>query len=396
MDPVAMDFGPLRDDRERSQVEDILVQSFAMTPESSRAWLRKAEATGAWVEVLREKGAVTATASLIPMGQWWWGRRVPVGGVAGVGVAPAHRGQGTAGRLMLACLQEMRARGCVLSALYPATQPLYRRAGFEQAGVCLEHRVRLSGIDLAERSLSLRPVEEADLPMLADVYLRHARSQPGWLDRGPYIWNRIQHPKGGTANGFLVEGASGVEGYLFLTRREVSLDHKQELNLSDLVALTPAAGRRLLSFLGDHRSLGVEVVWLGGPSHPLLFLLREQSHQMALRCYWMLRVLDVAGALQARGYPPGLSAALHLEVEDDLFPENQGRFVLEVEGGEAEVRRGGEGDLKLHARALAPLFSGFLSPTALHLAGALSADEATLRTAESIFSGPAPAMPDMF
>lgn len=117
---------------------------------------------------------------------------------------------------------------------------------------------------------------------------------------------------------------------------------------------------------------------------------------MKLLYHWMLRVLDVPAALQARGYPAGFSGALHLDVDDDLFPENRGRFVLEVENGEAEVRPGGDGDVKLHVRALAPLYSGFLLPSALQLAGVLQADEDSLRTATTLFSGPPPAMPDMF
>jgi predicted acetyltransferase len=298
---------------------------------------------------------------------------------------------------MRQALQELRAEGHVLAGLYPSTQPLYRRVGFEQAGACFEYRLKLSGIDFQERTLALRPVEEADMPALQEVYLRHARQQMGWLDRGPYIWNRVRQPRGERAYGYLVEGASGVEGHLFLSRRNLSaVGHKQELILTDFVALTPAAGRRLLSFLGDHRSLAAEAIWRGGPVNPRLVLLREQSYQVKLNDYWMLRLLDVPAALQARGYPPGLSGALHLEVVDDLFPENQGRFVLEVEAGEAQVRSGGEGDMKLHVRALASLYSGFLPPSALQLAGVLEADDTTLRTAEALFSGAPPAMPDMF
>jgi predicted acetyltransferase len=268
--------------------------------------------------------------------------------------------------------------------------------GFEQAGSRFEIRVQLSGLDFQERTLSLRPVEESDLPALHDVYRRFAQRQQGWLDRSPHLWNRVTHPKGETAYGYLVEGSAGVEGYLYLTRRLLPRDLKQELNLTDLVALTPAAGRRLLSFIGDHRSLATEVVWRGGPVDPILFLLREQTYQLKHLFHWMLRVLDVRTALQARGYPAGLSGALHLEVDDDLFPENRGRFVLEVEGGEAEVRPGGDGDIRLHVRTLAALYSGFLSPDALQLAGALEADETSLRTATALFSGPPPAMPDMF
>jgi predicted acetyltransferase len=269
--------------------------------------------------------------------------------------------------------------------------------GFEQAGARFETRVQISGLDFHERTLALRPVEASDLPAIHDVYRRYAQRQQGWLDRTAYLWSRVTHPKGEHAYGYLVEGSAGVEGYVYLTRRPLNpRDFQQELNLTDLVALTPAAGRRLLSFLGDHGSIAREAVWRGGPVNPLLFLLREQTYQVKHLFHWMLRVLDVPAVLQARGYPAGISGALHFEVDDDLFPENRGRFVLEVEDGEAEVRPGGDGDVRLHVRALSTLYTGFLSPTALQLAGALEADEVSLRTAMALFSGPPPAMPDMF
>jgi predicted acetyltransferase len=397
MDTTAPDFGPPQGTQELTAAEDIVCQAFAMPPEEGPAWRKRIETGGAQLRVLREGGSVAATLVYFPMGQWFGGRSVPLMGIAGIGVAPARRGLGTGTRLMRAGLRELRGQGVPLLGLYPATQPLYRRVGFEQAGSRFEIRARLSGLDFQERSLSLRPVQESDLPAIRDIYRRHAQRQQGWLDRGPYVWNRVMRPRGETAYGYLVEGSAGVEGYLYLSRRLTQPhDLRQELSLSDLVALTPAAGRRLLSFIGDHRSLADEVVWRGGPADPLLFLLREQTYQVKHLFTWMLRVLDVPATLQARGYPAGLSGALHLEVDDDLFPENRGRFVLEVENGEAEVRPGGDGDMKLHVRALAPLYSGFLSPTALQAAGVLEADEASLRTALALFSGPPPAMPDMY
>ncbi|KFA93367.1 GNAT family N-acetyltransferase [Archangium violaceum] len=396
MDTTVPDFGPPQGEREHTAAADIWAQAFALAPEDARGWHKKIEAGEARMCVLREGGSVAATIVLIPMGQWFNGRRVPMVGIGGVGVAPERRGQGTATRLMRTALRELRSQGAPLASLYPATQPLYRRVGFEQSGSRQEIRVRLHGLDFQERTLALRPVTEADVPALRDVYRRYAQRQQGWIDRTAYTWNRVTHPRGETAYGYLVEGRAGIEGYVYLTRRLVSQGLVQELNLTDIVALTPAAGRRLLSFLGDHRSMAQEVVWRGGPADPLLFQLREQTYEVKHLFHWMLRLLDVPAALQARGYPAGLSGALHLEVEDDLFPENHGRFVLEVENGEAEVRRGGDGDVKLHVRALAPLYSGFLSPAALQGAGALEADESSLRTAAAIFSGPPPAMPDMY
>jgi predicted acetyltransferase len=387
------EFGPPGDAEEQAAVADILAQAFAMAPQEVTAWVEK---TGpASLRVLREKGTVTATALPIPMGQWFGGRRVAMAGMGGVGVAPSARGGGSATRLMQHALQELRSLGFPISVLYPSTQPLYRRVGYEQAGARFEIRVQASRLDFKERTLQLRPVKPADLPAVQELYRRYASSRQGYLDRGPYVWDRVFHPRGETAYGFVVEGANGLEGYVWLVRRP-KVELQQEIFLTDYVVSTPAAGRRLLSFLGDHRSLAQEVVWTGGPMDPLLLLLREQAYQVKLLFHWMLRVLDVPAALESRGYPAGVSGTLHLHVEDDLFPENRGSFTLEVSGGTGHVQRGGGGLMSLDVRALAPLYTGFLPAEALRSVGALVADDATVRLAATLFAGAPPALPDMF
>ena len=392
MEQGKQDFGlPLLE--EAAAVADIGAQAFAMTPAEGATWVEKVGLSN--YRVLREGGAVVGTVVPIPMGQWFGGRRVAMAGIGGVGVAASARGRGTATRLMQRMLHELRGAGFPLSTLYPATQPLYRRVGYEQAGSRYEMRVQIHGLNFTERTLSLRPVNPSDHPALHELYRRHASSRQGYLDRSAFIWDRVMNPRGETAYGFLVEGAQGVEGYLYLVRRRKA-DFKQELFLTDFVAGTPAAAQRLLSFLGDHRSLALEVVWNGTPANPILFMLREQDYQVKLLFHWMIRVLDVPKALEARGYPVGTSGTLHLEVEDDLIPENQGRFLLEVTGGQARVSRGGEGRVKLHVRTLAPLYSGFLSLETLRSAGALVADDASVAVASALFSGPSPALCDMF
>jgi predicted acetyltransferase len=387
------DFGPPRDEQELSAAADIMMHSYAMAPADAATWTQRVGAEG--LRLIREGGQVAGTLVSIPMGQWYGGRDVPIVGVGGVGVSPVYRGRGTATRLMQGLLREARDSGAPLSTLYPATQPLYRRVGYEHAGARYEVRVKVPSIDVQERTLALRPIEARDEAAITACYQRMAQGRQGWLARGPYVWSRVRAPRAGTAHGYLVEGKAGVEGYVYLVRK-VLTGWNQELIASDLVASTPAAARRLLSFVGDHRSLATEFSWFGGGDDPLLMLLREQTYSVKLDMHWMVRVLDVAKALEARGWPVGLSGALHLEVEDDLFPENRGRYVLEVSDGVARVRQGGEGRMRLHVRGLAPLYTGFLSAEALRAAGALEADDASVRAAVALFSGPQPSIRDMF
>ncbi|RKH39322.1 GNAT family N-acetyltransferase [Corallococcus llansteffanensis] len=390
------DYGPPRDEQELAAVADIIAQSFAMPAADAEASVRKNGPER--LRLLRQGGQVAATLTLIRMGQFLNGRSVPLIGVGGVGVAPAHRGGGVATRLFHRFLREMRDGGAPLSVLYPATQPLYRRVGYEVSGARYEIHVDASALELGERTLMLRPMTSSDDAAVEACYRRFAAQHHGWLDRDEYIWKRVRTPRNDTAHGFVVEGASGVEGYVYLIRSLVPQGSvpKQVLKLTDLVATTPAAARRLLRFLGDHRSLAQDILWHGGADEPLLALVREQTYQVKLSMHWMTRLLDVPRALEARGWPQGLSGALHLDVQDDLFPENQHRFVLEVGGGAARVRVGGEGRLRLHVRGLSPLFTGFLSPRALQLAGMLEADDASLEVASALFSGPSPSMRDMF
>ncbi len=79
-------------------------------------------------------GRPAAGAVFYDMRQWWGGRQVPMAGVSSVRVAPEDRGRGIGRLLMTALLDEIAARDYPLSALFPATMPLYRSLGWELAG----------------------------------------------------------------------------------------------------------------------------------------------------------------------------------------------------------------------------------------------------------------------
>jgi predicted acetyltransferase len=296
---------------------------------------------------------------------------------------------------MNATVRELAERGVALSTLYPATLTLYRKSGYAPAGCLFDVRVPAKDIGVTERTGTLRPATDADLPRIQELYGRVAAARDGRLARGPYIWNRIKKPRTAAARAFVVEQGDSLEGYLFASQHRTASEHF-DLSLSDICAATPFAARKLLSFLYDHRSIAEHVLWRGGQADALLLAIPERVYEVKLREHWMLRICNVGRALEARGYPAGVNLSLELEVLDDVVPTNSGRLVLTVSSGRGRVEAGGAGKLRLDVRALAALYTGFQSPTELALSGALQADASSLVVARTLFSGPLPEMPDFF
>src|SRR4029453_8182826 len=65
------------------------------------------------------------------MGQFFGGKSLRMGGIGAVGIAPEFRASGAATQMMTLVLRDMRDSGFLISSLYPATVPLYRRAGYQ-------------------------------------------------------------------------------------------------------------------------------------------------------------------------------------------------------------------------------------------------------------------------
>lgn len=370
----------------------LMAETFVSPPERSAEYLQSVGVDQ--VRLVRVGGQPVGGLALLPKGQYFGGRRIPMVGVAAVCVDPTQRAGGAASELMRQTLSEQHAAGMPLSALYPATVKLYRRAGYECAGVEALLKVNLDGITCRDREAPMRPVRPEDEPMLHAAYQQWAARHPGNVDRTEFHWNRILDLRGSKATGYVVTNGDRIDGYVyFVTTTEPKL---WNMDVRDIVALTPAAARRLLTFLADHRTIRQFASWKSSPADPLLLHLGEPCYEFTRARPWMLRIVHVANALAARGYAPVVQAELHFDVADDVLPENGGRWTLRVEAGTAQVTRGGRGSLAIDVRGLAALYSGYQSPSDLVLAGRLSAPEAELAAAAAVFGGPLPWMRDAF
>jgi predicted acetyltransferase len=374
-------------------LSSLLTWAFCSVPEAMEPWLRRVGLENA--RVIRRGERLGACLLFIPMGQFFGGRSVPMVGIAGVGAPPESRGSGDAIALMRSALRELRAGGVALSALFPATLGLYRRVGYECAGGRYEATVRTSDVGDPVRSLPCREATPDDRSAIEACYRKSASLIDGHVDRGSYVWYRVESPRGADhTRGFVVGQPGQVEGYAYLYERRKPGGYS--LHASDFVATTPAAHARLLTLARDHGTLAETFSW-NAPAHdPFVQLLPRVGTQIKLDSAWMLRIVDLPAALAARGWPRHVKAAIDLEIEDQLLEENAGRWTLRVSEGRAEIARGGRGDVRLDVRALAPLFSGFASARALAGTGAIRADAEGLDALAAAFPLGAPWMPDFF
>jgi predicted acetyltransferase len=387
------DYGPPSGNKELRTYAEILAQSFAGKVEDMLDWLTQLPERE--LRVWREKGRVVAGLTAYRIGQCFGGRSVPMAGVAGVVVTPHARKGGSGSGAMLALLRELHAEGTALSTLYPATQPVYRKLGYEIAGAHINYALPIGSINVREHGAEIRPAEQADEPAMAALYNERALATNGNLDRNAFFWLRKWGKGENTAYRYMIEENGKPTGYVIYRAQRVSFP-KQDLVVADFSVKTPQAARRLLSYFAEHRSVGERVTLFGAPIEPLFFHLAEQKHKIENRWDWMTRIVSLKPALEKRGYAKHVKASLELEVRDDVLSENNGRWKFEVEGGAAKVEKGGKGKVKVDIRGLASMYTSALSAQDAEQVGYLEASEADKATLNALFGGPTPWTPDFF
>lgn len=355
------------------------------------------------IRLVRDGDRVAGGLVFLPTGQFFAGARIPMVGIHAVAVSPEARGTGVGRALLRAAVAELAAPGGPpIACLYPATQPLYRSVGFEQAGTFTQYRIPIAALPVGRHDLPVDklPAETAACAEhLGPLYTRFARRQNGFVDRTAWFWRRQVDPLSGEPRAiYAVRERGAITGYAILRRRwHADVHMTQSILCRELIAETPAALARLVTLIADDRSLARELIVIGPPASVDQLLLLEQSAAVEYQLRFMLRILDVAAALEARGYPPGLTAAVGFEIEDDLVAGNRGPVRLEVADGRGRVSRAaGARRIAIGIRALASLFSGHLPAEELARAGLADGPDDALAAATALFAGPAPWLAEIF
>jgi predicted acetyltransferase len=366
---------------------------------------------------------LVAMARSYELSQWFGGRAVPMAGIAAVAASPEGRGAGRATELLRRLLRSERDRGAVISTLYPSRAAVYRRLGYEYSAMRLQYAAAIS--DLPAAPPPSRPAGPGvaievfgwdNLPDIVACYRRFAARTNGLVEMGTKEWwsQRVLREWAKDNARFVVARQGGeIRGYAAFTL-ETTEGWNFRLVCSHLVWETGEAARALLGYFRRFRGVGRGVAWWGAPNEPLGLLMETAADSFPpARVYRaMTRILDVRGALEARGYawPAAAAGQATVAIEDDLFPENRGTFRIEAEGGRVRVtksrpvnaRSKSIGRKKVSATRPIPIglfsaaYTGYLSADDLVRLGALAGDDPARVFLGALFAGPAPWLMDMF
>jgi predicted acetyltransferase len=351
--------------------------------------------------VFDESGRLVAKAVDRAQGQWFGGRLVPASGVAGVAVVPELRRAGLGRIVLTRLLAEARDRGGAISALFPTTPFPYRRLGWEEVGALTYYTLPtagLAGAAPAAQGVTLRPATVDDVQSVYDLYDRTARESTGMMERSGPLFDSTPQELLEAFDGLTVAvGPSGsIDGYASWNRGP-GYETTGKITVFDLITATGEAASALLSMFAGWASVAPTTALRLAYPDPVLYFVASSQIRVEKRQPWMLRLVDAARAVQARGWPGHLDGAVDLELDDPACPWNAGLHRLVVSGGQARLEPGGTGAVRLDSRGLAVWYAGAASPAVLRRGGLLTGgDSQTDAFLQAATAGPAPVLHDYF
>lgn len=325
---------------------------------------------------------------------WFGGRLVPTSGIGGVTVAMEDRGRGLLTPLFERLFAVAAEHGAVISTLYPSASAIYRRLGYEVIGSAETARVPIAALSRVRRPSGMitRRATVADVTAIREVYDRWAAAHNGPLSRrGPSFPATDQELINSFTGITVAERDGAVVGYASWQRGQ-GWGADAVLSVSDLFADSADGYRALLADFGSFASILGELS-IGTSGLDLVRHLMPTSDWRVGQCDpYMLKIIDVPGALAARGYPAALSITVDFAVAGDPITGTDGSYRLEIAAGSATCRRtadhAGADDLPTFTpNGLAIAYAGAQSAAGIRAVGGLTGPAVDDESWNLIFGG---------
>lgn len=352
---------------------------------------------------------MVASSCAIPFTMRANGQAMPCAGVSVVGTLPEYRRRGLVRELTTRGFAAMRERGQSVAALWASQAAIYQRYGYTMTTVQRDYSVDTVDIGFHDGDPGSATVErlavEAGFDIAKRIYIDYIADRTCYLHRARVLWlnNALEEvaSEGPIHIGISCDSSGKPNGYAIYTLRASRRDHpsrSQEIIVRDLAWLTLDAYRSVWSFLARHDLVG-RVRWRSAPKDDPAAELFTEPRLLNARDHegiWF-RVVDVAPALESRGYDETGEVSIEIGA-DDVAPWNAGTFLIEASPQGAKVSRSSvSADVQLSIKALASLYTGFRTARELAAWGLISGSEDGIRRADALFrTRHAPHCPDHF
>lgn len=374
---------------------------FGAAPSTRAEWLSHLDPERAMV-IDGPHGEVAAMTHVRPFEQWFGGRPVALGGYSPVGVLPQHRNRGWGRAVCEAQLPDLRERGEVIAGLFPASMAFYRSLGFECAGSYVHRRFPVG--DLASirprRPVAVRRGRPDDVAAVHRCHAALAPGRDGALSRSEQWWSHLLPPDLTGIELYVVDDparAGELAGYAAYRHRSARAPYDYAIAVFEVLSDDPDVLRALWQVVASSGTQAPEVDVIGPAEDDVLLLADAASPDVVQsEIRWMLRLVDLPGAMAARGWPSSAHGRVELAVSDPGAPWNDGRWVLEVRDGEARAAPGGSGEVEVTIGALSSWWAGYATPQRLARTGSLRASADAQRTMAELVPACPPVLPDFY
>ncbi len=329
---------------------------------------------------------------------------VPAAALAGVGIEPSIQGQGGLKKLLRSHLCNSCEHGDIVSLLMASESGLYGQFGYAPATELAEYK-----LDTAQYSLRSPVKDSGRIELIEDLELARAlcsevhsaQSLAGEMQRSADWWQHVisngeRNWIGGGPQFVAVhrDDAGAADGYALYVLEEMAPgeswgdgNQRMRLMLRELVTLNHQAEVALFCFLCGIAWVR-ELRWLLAPVDPPIKHFMRDPRQLVqvtrIDMLW-IRILDMQKLFAAcRFHRDG---KLSFEYQDELLPENIGKYQLTVVDGEPDVKRlpmDSETDIQLRPEHLAATILGGTRVACLYQLGAISGNERGMRVLDSI------------
>ncbi|KAB1187690.1 MULTISPECIES: enhanced intracellular survival protein Eis [Haloferax] len=263
----------------------------------------------------------------------------PLPGITAVASPPEARRQGHIATMLDDLLVEFRETGRYLSALWPFKYEFYRRFGWATTNNYAKTTVspeELTAVCPAARGEFVR-LRADDWDRLDAVYADSATEDLA-LDRTEGWW-RYRVFRGWETDPYVYgwELDGDLRGYVVY---RVKGDwESRTMHVDQLAGVDTEAQRHLLRFVRDHDSQVDSVVFEREHERTRLIddLTDPRAATVEIKPGPMVRIVDVAAALEAVSYPTAAESAFVFDVSDDRCAWNDETFRVVVTDGEASV-----------------------------------------------------------